>query len=442
MSRLTKRIVDAAKPNAQRDVFFWDSELRGLGLRVKPNGKRSFFIQYRNRNGRSRRFTIGQYGRLTPDEARRKAQKLLAIVIDGADPAAQRAADRAAMTVAELCDEYFEKAERGLIITRRRKVKKASTLYTDRGRIERHIKPLIGRRTVKDLTSRDVNDFLQKVIAGKSAADVKTKKHGRAIVKGGRGTATRTLGLLGGILTYAVDAGYRSDNPATRVVRPADGKRKVHLSIEQYRLLGEALDAAEHSGNCWQAVAAIRLIALTGCRRGEIEKLRWSEVDEVGHCLRFRDNKTDETGSVRPIGSAAIEVLKDIRKRGESAQYVFLSLRQRDAPYAGLAKAWTRVITSLQLAELSPQGQPLTPHGLRHAFGSTAEELGYTVPTIGALLGHARHGITMGYIHKTDSALIAAANRVSRYIWSAMVGENNIVSLEPAVLREALSGAA
>ena len=135
------------------------------------------------------------------------------------------------MTVAELCDEYFDKAERGLIITRRRKVKKASTLYTDRGRIERHIKPLIGRRTVMDLTSRDVNDFLQKVIAGKSAADVKTKKHGRAIVKGGRGTAARTLGLLGGILTYAVDAGYRSDNPATRVARPADGKRKVHLTI-------------------------------------------------------------------------------------------------------------------------------------------------------------------------------------------------------------------
>ena len=212
MSRLTKRIVDAVKPDPQCDVFVWDGELRGLGLRVKPNGKRSFFIQYRNCNGRSRRFTIGQYGRLTPDEARRTAQKLLATVIDGNDPAAQRAADRAAMTIAELCDEYFDKAERGLIITRRRKVKKVSTLYTDRGRIERHIKPLIGRRTVKDLTSRDVNDFLQKVIAGKSATDVKTKKHGRAIVKGGRGTATRTLGLLGGIFTYAVDAGYRPPN--------------------------------------------------------------------------------------------------------------------------------------------------------------------------------------------------------------------------------------
>ena len=441
MSRLTKRIVDAAKPDAQRDVFIWDNELRGLGLRVKPNGKRSFFIQYRNRNGRSRRFTIGQYGRLTPDEARRKAQKLLATVIDGADPAAQRAADRAAMTVAELCDEYFDKAERGLIITRRRKVKKASTLYTDRGRIERHIKPLIGRRTVMDLTSRDVNDFLQKVIAGKSAADVKTKKHGRAIVKGGRGTAARTLGLLGGILTYAVDAGYRSDNPATRVARPADGKRKVHLTIEQYRLLGEALDAAEHNGNCWQAIAAIRLIALTGCRRGEIEKLRWSEVDEVGHCLRFRDNKTDETGSVRPIGSAAIEVLRGIRKRGNSGQYVFPSLRQGDAPYAGLAKAWKRIIGDPQLAELRPQERALTPHGLRHAFGSTLEELGYTVPTIGALLGHAGHGVTMGYIHKTDSALIAAADRVSRYIWLAMT-KTNIVVLKPANLRATISGAA
>lgn len=442
MSRLTKRIVEAAKPDAQRDVFLWDSELRGLGLRVKPNGKRSFFIQYRNRNGRSRRFTIGQYGRLTPDEARRKAQKLLATVIDGADPTAQRSADRAAMTVAELCDEYFDKAERGLIITRRRKVKKASTLYTDRGRIERHIKPLIGRRTVMDLTSRDVNDFLQKVIAGKSAVDVKTKKHGRAIVKGGRGTAARTLGLLGGILSYAVDAGYRGDNPAARVVRPADGKRSVHFTIEQYRSLGEALDVAENNGTCWQATAAIRLIALTGCRRGEVENLRWTEVDEAGHCLRLLDNKTGESGSMRPIGSVVIDVLRSIRKRGESGQFVLPSLRRQDVPYSGLAKAWTRVITSLQLAELSSQGQPLTPHGLRHAFGSTAEELGYTVPTIGALLGHAGHGITMAYIHKTDGALIAAADRVSRYIWLAMADEDNIVSLKPAVLQEALSGAA
>lgn len=346
------------------------------------------------------------------------------------------------MTVAELCDEYFDKAERGLIITRRRKVKKASTLYTDRGRIERHIKPLIGRRTVMDLTSRDVNDFLQKVIAGKSAVDVKTKKHGRAIVKGGRGTAARTLGLLGGILSYAVDAGYRGDNPAARVVRPADGKRSVHFTIEQYRSLGEALDVAENNGTCWQATAAIRLIALTGCRRGEVENLRWTEVDEAGHCLRLLDNKTGESGSMRPIGSVVIDVLRSIRKRGESGQFVLPSLRRQDVPYSGLAKAWTRVITSLQLAELSSQGQPLTPHGLRHAFGSTAEELGYTVPTIGALLGHAGHGITMAYIHKTDGALIAAADRVSRYIWLAMADEDNIVSLKPAVLQEALSGAA
>jgi integrase len=442
MSKLTKRIVDAAKPDSQRDVFLWDAKVRGLGLRVKPNDKRSFFIQYRNKNGRSRRFTIGQYGRLTPDEARRKAQKLLASVIDGADPAAQRAADRAAMTVAALCDEYFDKAERGLIITRRRKIKKASTLYTDRGRIERHIKPLLGRRTVKDLTSRDVSGFLRDVMAGKSAADVKTKKYGRAIVTGGHGTATRTLGLLGGILSYAVDVGYRNDNPATGVVRPADGKRRVHLTREQYRLLGEALYAAEHNGTCWQAIAAIRLIALTGCRRGEIEKLRWSEVDESGHCLRFRDNKTDETGSVRPIGSATIEVLRSIRKGGELGHYVLPGLRGQDAPYAGLAKAWTRIIADPQLAELLPQGRALTPHGLRHAFGSTLEELGYTVPTISALLGHAGHGVTMGYIHKTDSALIAAADRVSRYIWSAMAAETSIVTLKPAVFREAFSGVA
>src|SRR6185437_4382513 len=136
--KLTKRSIDAIKRD-EADAVYWDAELRGFGLRVKPSGSKSFLIQYRNRQGRSRRLTVGQYGRVTPDEARREARRLLSDVERGLDPAEQRLLERNAITVGDLCQEYLAKAEAGLIIGRKGLPKKASTLEIDRGRIVRHI---------------------------------------------------------------------------------------------------------------------------------------------------------------------------------------------------------------------------------------------------------------------------------------------------------------
>ena len=193
MTKITKRVVDAVRPSG-KEVFLWDDETPGFGLRVKLTGAKSFIIQYRNAQGRSRRLTLGRYGVLTVDEARGKARLSLASVLKGEDPAESRLLERGALTVADLCREYLSKAERGLILTKRGDTKKASTLYTDRGRIERHIIPLIGKRTVKDLTTADVRKFVQDVIAGKTAGEVQTPKRRRAIVRGGAGAAARTKG--------------------------------------------------------------------------------------------------------------------------------------------------------------------------------------------------------------------------------------------------------
>jgi integrase len=285
--KLTKRSVDTIKPRAQRDIYVWDVEIAGFGLRVKPSGVRSFMIQYRNSSGYSRRHTLGKFGVLTADEARKMAKAALADVAKGHDPSAKRSEDRKAITVRQLCDAYLDATQKGLILGKRGRPKKASTVYVDAGRIKRHIIPLLGPRAVRDLKTPDIVRFMRDITAGKTAGDIKTGFRGRAIIKGGAGTASRTVGLLGGILSFAVLEGIIPTNPARGVKRPADNRREIRLSPEQYRALGRALSEAKASEENRSATVAVRLLALTGCRRGEIERLRWDEVDVAGRCLRL-----------------------------------------------------------------------------------------------------------------------------------------------------------
>jgi integrase len=400
--KLTKTVVDAAEI-CERQYTVWCSELPGFGVYVHPTGKRTFFVDYRTSSGARRRMTIGRYGVLTVDQARKLAIGHLVDTTRGEDPHLERKTRRTSLTVSDLADRYLEAAERGLILGRGNLPKKSSTLATDTGRVERHIKPLLGSQLVIDLKRADVVRFMRDVTAGKTKASVKTGKlRGKAMVDGGAGTAARTVGLLGGILSYAVSEGIIETNPASGIKRPAGKVRTRRLSPAEYHALWKALeDSADVEA--WQGLAAIRLLALTGCRRGEVEHLRKAEVDRAEHLLALADTKTG--ASVRPLAKAAIDLIDGLPST--DGPYVLTSTADPQRPIGAIPNIVRRLFARAKLADASA-------HTLRHSFASVAADMGYTDSTIGSMLGHATgHAITSRYIHRLDAVLIAAADRVA-----------------------------
>lgn len=419
MPKLTKKIVDAATPR-EKQYTVWCSELKGFGVYVQPSGSKTYFVDYRV-DGARRRMTIGRHGTITTEDARKLAIETLGgIVLQKADPLLERKTRRASLTVAQLCDQYMKAAEKGLILGRRKnQPKKASTLEVDRGRIARHIKPLLGRKLVIDLTRADVTKFMRDVAAGKTARKDRSGKNGaRVEVKGGMGTAARTTGFLGGILTYAVDEGIIPSNPAQGVKLPADNVRDRRVTADEYRAIGKALSGPESEVDTPQAITGAWLLALTGCRVGEISALRWDEVDEAGGCFRLLDSKSGP--SVRPVGREAFDVLrKAMRVSGNP--YVLPALRKGGQKhYGGLEGAWVRFMGRAGL-------EGVTPHTLRHSLASVAGDLGYADSTIAAMLGHAGGTVTSRYVHRLDSVLVAAANKVCAEVYRQMTGASATV---------------
>lgn len=411
VAKLTKRVVDAAEFR-EKDYVIWDDDLPGFGLRVFASGKCSYVIQYRSA-GRSRRYSIGLHGIWTPELARKEAKIQLGRVAQGDNPAEERQLDHKAITVKELCDLYLNDLRAGLILGKGGRPKKPTTIVTDTGRIHRHIVPLIGTRRVKDLVKADINKVLKDIMAGTTRVSVKTQKlRGKAIVRGGAGTATRTVGLLGGILTYAVEAGIIEHNPARGIRKPKDNVRNRRLTESEYRTLGEILRNVAKDEKYEMTVDIIRQIALTGCRRTEMITLQWVEADIDASCLRLIDSK--EGASTRPIGLPVVEYLEN-RRTDDVGTYVFPG-QEDDNAFGSFPNHWEKIFQDTPLADI-------TPHVLRHSFASIANDLGFTEVTIAALVGHAKGSVTSKYIHTLDTALIMAADTISGYIQGLLDGK-------------------
>ena len=334
--RLTASLVESLKPGE----ITWDREVTGFGAR-RQRINRVYFLKARI-GRRQRWITIGTHGAdWSPDSARREAQRLLAEIAAGSGPAAAPP-PRRNLTLAALCDRYLKEGCAG---------KQASTMATDRGRIERHIKPLLGGKRLAAVTSADVEGFVAAVTAGETATDVRTRPRGRAIVTGGAGTATRTLGLLSAIFGFAVQRGLLDANPVRGVRREAPRRAPQPLGADALARLGGSLAAAEQEGADAGAVAALRLMVLTGCRSNELIALTWADVDLDRASLRLSDgDKSRRFVALSPLAAALLRGLP----RGP-AEAPVLPGQSRPGRLPSLAPLWRTVRTQAGLPELRVQ---------------------------------------------------------------------------------------
>ena len=398
----------------------WDLALPNFGARRRKGPSVSYFVFYRNAEGVQKRHTIGRHGApWTPDTARDEARRVLTEKAKGNDPAAEKIAQRRAATVADLCDTYMADTLAGALLTRRRVPKKARTARLDQGRIVGHIKPLIGHMKVAAVTRGDVEAFMQGVWHGKTAADAKSGKvRGLSSWRGGKAAASRTMGLLGSIFSYAIRRGLRADNPCSGVVRPADGRRDRRLTDDEYVTLGTALRAAADRGVWPAAIAVARFITLTGWRNGEALALQWEHIDLVRRTATLPDTKTGR--SMRPLSHAACDVLGGLPRIGS---LVFPATRG-EGQMTGFYAIW------MKLAHAGGLPADVSPHVLRHSFASVAADLGYAESTIATLIGHVGRSMTSRYVHSADAVLLAAADAVARRI-ATLLGDAATADVVP-----------
>lgn len=376
MPKLTKRFVDGLKAT-EADRLIFDAAIPRFGIRVMPSGVKSYLVQYR-KDGHTRRFTFAKHGTTTPDEARARARQLLAAVDRGQDPSQARQERRAAPTVAELCGRFL----------------------TDH--VAHKCKP-----TTQSEYGRSVNLFIIPRIGGMKAADVQ-RWHVAELQQRLRHIpyqANRTLGVLSKLFSLAEQWGIRPDgsNPC-RVQKYKEERRERFLSPGETVRLGQEFAEAVRTGTeLIYAVSAFRLLALTGCRLGEIQTLKWDHVQ--GNVLALPDSKT---GAKRvPIGQAAMDVFATIP-------------RQTDNPYVICGKLPGSYLTDLERPWRRIRSRAGLPdvriHDLRHSFASTAVGLGESLPIIGKLLGHTQVQTTARYAHLAPDPVHSAADLVAAKI--------------------------
>ncbi|MDE0392228.1 MAG: tyrosine-type recombinase/integrase [Rhodospirillales bacterium] len=382
MPKITKRTVDALAP-AEKERIVWDVDVKGFGVRVHPTGRKVYIVKYRH-EGRSVKVTIGPHGPNTPAAARAKAAEIVTLAKTGRDVAGKMPRKGGGATVADLARRFMEEYAPGHL--------RPNTARLYRKIIDNRILPRLGKRRVGDVGKNDVAALHHEM------RDVP-------------GHANRTLSVLSRMLTLAEVWEMRPEgvNPCRHVKKYPEHRRERFLSDDEYGRLGAALRDAEREGFASPAaIAAIRLLMLTGCRSGEIMSLRWEYVDLDKGELRLRDSKTGS--KVVHLGEPAIAVLRGI-PRLEDSPWVLPGVKG-GKHIAYLHDSWRRVLDRAGI-------ENLRIHDLRHSFASGGLLVGEGLPVIGKLLGHNKVQTTARYAHLANDPLKAAANRIAGRIADA-----------------------
>ena len=378
----------AVEPHPTHDVHVWDTDLSGFGVAISKNGNRSYVLQYRTREGRSRRMTLAKVANITPAKARELAAKGLQDIATGDDPIELRRATRRrekTLTVSALADRYLE--EHAEIH------KKPMSVAEDRRMIQTYVKPKLGNLEVDRVERRHVRKLHTDMVKSPYMAN-------------------RVWALLSRMFSLAEKWGLRDEgiNPCKGVDRYPEKSRVRYLSADELKRLGAALVKCEEEAEITPATAlAVRLLVLTGCRSREILGLRWNQVDLDHNCLRLPDTKTGPRTVVLP---APARVLLADAPRDRDCPFV-LPGHKRGKSLTTLRPGWSDITKRAGL-------DGLRVHDLRHAFASTAAVGRESLLIIGAMLGHTELETTKKYSHLSVEPVEAAAERTAATIASQM----------------------
>jgi integrase len=384
--KITKRSVEALEVTS-KDYIVFDTDLPGFGVRIMPSGKRFFLVQYR-RHGRTRRVMIGQFGIVTAELARREATiKLGSVRGAGGDPAALRDAERQSTTMKQLGERFLAQ----YVPVRC----KSSTQAEYRRSVELFLDPFFAKQHVRSVTTADVAELHG------SLSHIPYQ-------------ANRSLGVLSKMMNLAETWGIRDKhtNPCEGVERYPERKRERFLSPQELQRLGEALTTAEVTQTETKyAVAAFRILLLTGCRLSEIQKLQWGYVDLEQKELRLPDSKTG--AKTVHLGEAVVALLKAL-PRVTGNPYVIVG-RKEKAHLTDLQHPWRRVRKAAGLNDVRI-------HDLRHTFASGGLLVGEGLAMIGKLLGHTQVQTTARYAHLASDPVKRAATKISDRLALALLG--------------------
>jgi integrase len=389
---VNQQLTDAAirrlpLPATGNKVYF-DADVPGFAVRVTAKGSRSFVLQYTTRGGRERRYTIGRCGDWTTTEARQKAKRLRHDVDEGGDPLEDRQAERDAPTVADLADRFEQEH-----LPRKR----ASTAADYKRILRLHVIPALGRLKVADVTFADIDRLHHKITRGGSPY-----------------RANRVIAVLSKMFALAVRWSMRDSNPCKGIEHNVEYGRRRYLSTEELARLVAAL--AEHPDK--QAANIVRLLLLTGARRGEVLAARWADIDLTeGKWSKPPSSTKQKEHHEAPLSAPARQLLSEIRTEQTSqhkplGEFVFPSLRGDSGHLVGLRRAWRRLTKAAKI-------EGLRLHDLRHSFASQLASGGASLPLIGALLGHSNPKTTHRYAHLFDDPLRAAVEKVGAAVTAA-----------------------